>query len=142
MATETKSRHGCLTAWLVVGIGFGVLSLLSPLIGFAREHSAAFIEFYAEHPTILKPTSNMSTLSTIQSLLTFFLISPFEIAILKWRKWGFWGYCAGVIILNIISIIVKRESIWLYIINPIISISILFALLHIGKDNKAWPQLD
>jgi hypothetical protein len=64
----------------------------------------------------------------------------FAIAIFKFKKWGFYVFCASAAIVFVINL-----SAGISLINALIGlfgIVVLFAVLNIGKENKAWPQLE
>jgi len=62
------------------------------------------------------------------------------IALFKWKKWGFWGFCASAVaalIINISTGVGIAPS-----LVGLIGVAILFGVLHIGKENKGWPQME
>ena len=62
------------------------------------------------------------------------------IMLFKWKKWAFWGFCASavvVIAVNLSAGIGIAAS-----LGGLIGVAILYGVLHIGGDNKGWPQLD
>ena len=73
------------------------------------------------------------------------LLLVFEIicilALFAWKKWGFWGFCAVNVIGLIVDIGLGIDMVWPSI-AVLVSIAILFGVLHIGQDDKGWPQLD
>jgi hypothetical protein len=62
------------------------------------------------------------------------------IQLLRWKKWGFWGYCVSTVVAVAISLSLGLGISSL--IGGILGIAILFGVLHIGRENKGWPQLD
>jgi len=111
-----KQRHGCLTAYLIFAIIVNSAVALWYLFGGLVEYS----------------------IGAILITLTIFNIVC-VIALLKWKKWGFWG----VVGLTIVGLFLN-----LYIglgpesFSGLIGIGVLYWVLHIGKENKGWPQLD
>jgi len=73
------------------------------------------------------------------------LLLVFEIicilALFAWKKWGFWGFCAINLIGLIVDIGLGINMVWPSI-AVLLSIAILFGVLHIGQDDKGWTQLD
>ena len=121
----SKSRHGCLTALLVVMIIASSLSALMYLFG-----SEIIRRTY--------PDAAGWTFTLLIILSLFNIVCA--IALLQWKKWGFWGFCASSIVALFINI-----SIGLgigYVLSGLIGVVLLYAVLHIGKENKGWPQLD
>jgi hypothetical protein len=62
------------------------------------------------------------------------------IALLSWKKWGFWGLLASSIVTFILNISIgvgPGSS-----ILGLVGIAALYGVLHIGDKNKGWPQLD
>lgn len=61
------------------------------------------------------------------------------VALLQWKKWGFWGSCAS----GVASLVV---NLWLGVgmgvAGAVIGVLLLYGVLHIGKENKGWPQLE
>ena len=122
---DQKQRHGCLTAFLIVMIIANSFSTLVYLIG-----GAVVRQTLPQAPDWFLPAMVV--------LGIFNLICV--VALFKWKKWGFWGFCASsmlALIVNTVSGINVGQS-----LLGLLGIAILFGVLHIGKDNKGWPQLD
>jgi hypothetical protein len=61
-----------------------------------------------------------------------------------WKKWGFWGYCATSVSALAINLVYFSSGTLTMIINitgGLLAVLILFGVLHIGRENKGWPQL-
>lgn len=121
-----SSRHGCLTAWLVLMIVANSIGAIQYLF---------FSEWLIKN--LHKEIS--------QSVLVIYAISGlanvvFSISILKWKKWGFWGF----ILTSILGLFLNL-NIGLSIVQSIFGLVgavILFGLLHLKKDGKeAWKNL-
>ena len=60
------------------------------------------------------------------------------VALFRWKKWGFFGILA-------VSCLSFSWALYEYgflsACNSLIKVALLFALLHVGKDNKAWLRL-
>jgi hypothetical protein len=60
------------------------------------------------------------------------------VALLRWRRWGFWLF-----VLSAIGGVAVNLSIGLPqgIFGAVFGIAILYGVLHIGGERKAWPRL-
>jgi len=128
-----KKRHGCLTAYLILIFTLNLIGAFSQLITF----------FFAE--PIMYPDSEALTASIVPRWLWLVLgigsiiklVST--VAILNWKKWGFWLFTISVVIRLIFNFYTG-----LYIANGIfwlVGIAILYGALNVGKKN-GWRQLD
>lgn len=138
--SEHKQRHGCLTAFLIFMIGVNSLGVLRDLFMNSQAMS-----------NIQQPTW-ASTLGIVCSVFNVIC----AIALFRWKKWGFWGLLASCIVgvfLTVSTGLRSAESLGVGIgvsfgtlifvsLVPIGGIAILYYVLHIGKENKGWPQLD
>ena len=124
---ETKKRHGCLTAWLillVLGNGFSTVSFLFYGDAISENLETALSENNLWIPAVL------SVLNLIFALMLF-----------TWKKWAFWG-------LLLTSFIAFGLNIYLGLglLNSavgLLGIVLLYVLLqrkHQGK--SAWEQLN
>jgi hypothetical protein len=122
---ENKERHGCLTAWLVFLIIANAASALLYLVA-----SDAIRQTLPIAPGWVFPL--------LAVVGIFNLVCA--IALLRWKKWGFYGFVVSSIVALVINL-----SIGLGIVQSLaglLGLAILYGLLHLGKENKAWPQLD
>ena len=122
--SEQKQRHGCLTTVLVLMIVTNSATALMYLLG-----RSAFKQSLGMPSWVL----------VVMGVLASFNLAC-AIALFKWKKWGFWGFIASCIValfVNISAGIVLGQS----LLGPI-GIALLYGVLHIGKENKGWPQLD
>ena len=62
------------------------------------------------------------------------------IALLRWKKWGFWGICATWLTAMIIGIGLGANAI-VSVVICLSALAILYGVLHLGDESKAWPQL-
>ena len=123
--SNQKQRHGCLTAFLIVMIIANALVAVVNLAG-----GSAIRQTMPHAPDWFLPLMVAAGIFNVVC----------AIALFKWKKWGFWGFCASSIvalILNISSGIGIPQSLF-----GLLGLAILFGVLHIGKENKGWPQLD
>jgi MFS superfamily sulfate permease-like transporter len=73
-------------------------------------------------------------------LIVFSLLNlVYAIALFQWKKWGFWGFCASSV-----AALVVNLSLGIGIgsvLSGLVGVIVLYGVLHIGKENKGWPQL-
>lgn len=122
---DAKSRHGCLTTWLVVMIII---------------NSGTAIMYHLGSEAIrrtLQVTPGWG--STV-----YFVISLFNlvcaIALFQWKKWGFWGFCASSVFALIVNLSVGIEIGEALV--GLVGVLLLYGALQIGNENKGWPQLE
>jgi hypothetical protein len=123
MADET-SRHGCLTAFLVVGIAANTIVILMYTLG-----SAAMQAIQPNLPNWALPVLVGLGICNI----AFFL------AVFRWRRWGFYGFIATSVIAVIVNL-----SIGLSVVSSLLGLSgaaILYWVLQMGGQNNGWRQL-
>ena len=64
----------------------------------------------------------------------------FAIALLRWKKWGFWGFVATAMVLFFVNLSLG------FALGPalvgLLGVAILYGVLHIGKERQGWSQLD
>jgi len=122
---SAKHRHGCLTAWLIVMLVANSATTVFYLVGTESIRRA--------FPTAPAWTFPIMALAGIFNLVC-------AIALFKWKKWGFWGFCASSVIALIVNL-----SIGVGVgptIGGLLGVVLLYGVLHIGKENKGWSQLD
>ena len=122
---EQKKRHGCLTAVLVLTIVANSATALMYLFG-----GSAIKQNLPGMP---------SWALVVMGIFAIFNLVC-SIALFKWKKWGFWGW----IVSSVVALFVNL-SVGLGIGQSLFGlggIALLYGVLHIGKENKGWPQLD
>ena len=122
---EQKQRHGCLTAVLVLMI-------------IANSATAFMYLFGGSTIKQNLPGIPSWALVVLGIFAVFNLVCA--IALFRWKKWGFWGFIASSIVALFVNL-----SIGLGISQSLlglVGIALIFGVLHIGKENKGWPQLD
>jgi hypothetical protein len=122
---NAKNRHGCLTAWLVLMIIANSATALMYLFG-----SGAIRQSLPNMPGWAFPVLIVMSL--------FNLVCA--IALFQWKKWGFWGFCGSSVVALVVNLSVGPG------IGPalggVVGVLLLYGVLHIGKENKGWPQLE
>ena len=120
-----KQRHGCLTASLVLMIIANSATALIYLFGSSAIKQAL-------------PGMSSWALVVMEIFSTFNLICA--IALFKWKKWGFWGFTVSGVVAFFVNLSVGIGI--GHALIGIVGIALLYGVLHIGKENKGWPQLD
>jgi hypothetical protein len=124
---ETKQRHGCVTAWLVLMIILNSLTALLYLFG----------------GDIISKNLQAGISNTMLILLAILGIMNvvFSVILFLWKKWGFWGF-----IITSIGAFVINLSIGLGVGQSILGlfgIAVLYGVLQIKKENiSAWTNLE
>lgn len=123
-ATDPK-MHGCVTAWLIMMIVVNSLVALIYLIG------GDFID---------------NALGGIEDnyLIVLGLVGLFNVVcaayLLKWKKWGFYGFIGSSVVTIIVNLQIGLEPV--QSISGLIGVAVLYAILQIKKDGiTAWSQM-
>jgi hypothetical protein len=124
-ALQEKKRHGCLTAYLVLAI---ILNSATALLYLFRagavKRSSPNIPDWAFPVLIVLVLFNLAC----------------AIALLRWKKWGFWGLVASAAVTLGVNLTIGLGL--SSAVVGVLGVFLLYGVLHIGKDNKGWPQLD
>lgn len=127
MTSNSKQRHGCVTAWLILMIIGN--SLTAILYLFAGDLIAQNF-----------PGGISKSMLILLAILGVGNVI-FSILLFKWMKIGFWGFLA-----TSIAVVVINLSIGLGILQSLfglIGIAVLYGLLQMKKDNvSAWTNLE
>jgi hypothetical protein len=122
---EGKTRHGCLTAWLVLMIiGNSATALLYLLNGDAIRRALPNIPGWVLPVLIVFAVFNIIC----------------TISLLKWKKWGFWGFCVSSLVALIINLSIDIGIAQSLI--GLVGVVVLYGVLQIGNDQKGWTQLE
>ena len=122
---EGKKRHGCLTAWLILMLVANSATALMYLLG---------------RDAIQRQLPNMPGWAFPVLIVMALFNLACAIALFRWKKWGFWGFCASSVIalaVNLSAGLGIGQS-----LGGLIGVAIFYGVLQIGKENKGWPQLD
>jgi hypothetical protein len=125
MTDKIRKRHPILSIWLTLIIVYSVTFTILYLAGAGDVNSVGSSAVWA-----------------IPVLMVLLILQAIcAIALFAWKKWGFWGYS----VVNLIGLIVD-VLIGVNLIGPIITVLVgvagLYGVLHIGLENKGWPQLN
>jgi hypothetical protein len=125
MPQAEPKMHGCVTAWLIMMIVVNSIVALVYLIG------GDFIE---------------NALGGIEDsfLIILGLVGLFNVLcaayLLKWKKWGFYGFIGSSVVTIIINLQIGLEPV--QAISGLIGVAILYAILQIKRDGiTAWSQM-
>jgi hypothetical protein len=123
MQPAPKQRHGCLTALLILMILANSYLTLSYTVNLIGSMNGASSLTWALVPLVF-----IALFSVICAILVF-----------RWKKFGFWGYSILGVLVMVINLAMGAGAIsFISLISP----AVLFGVLHIGKENKGWPQLE
>ena len=120
----TPKRHGCLTTWLVIAIiaNAGTVIFTPLSVGKLRE---------AGHQ-ISTPIVAVIIACGVANLAC-------AIALLRWRKWGFFGFVLSSFVALLVNIAMGTDLV--QSVAALFGIGILYGVLNMGGENKAWPHL-
>ena len=117
-------RHGCLTTYLVFVIVVNSALCLVYLLGidWLRRNgpNAPDWAFWG-----LAACGLVNVISAV--------------ALLRWRRWGFWSFIAAALAAVAINFSIGLGPQGIF--GAVFGIAILYGVLHIGKERKAWPRL-
>ena len=120
-----KHRHGCLTAYLVLMI---------------IANSATALIYLVASEAIRRNVPNMPEWALLVLIAGSIFNLVCAIALLRWKKWGFWGFVVSTVVIFVVNI-----SIGVGVGSTLVGllgVAILYGVLHIGKETKGWSQLD
>jgi len=120
-----KKRHGCLTAYLILMI---VVGILGAAIYFLAGNGVA--QGNPEIPARLRP---------VFGIINLFMAGS-AVALWKWKKWGFWAFVSIGILGGLLNSYLSRSIVPMIFVP--IGVLIMYGILHIGKENQGWKQLD
>ncbi len=125
MTDEIKQRHGCLTAWLVLMIVANSLTALMYLLkGDAIRQQI--------------PNAPGWLFFVLGLLCVVNLICA--VALFQWKKWGFFGFVGTSAIAFVLNLAAGLSVIQALL--GLVGLAILYGVLQIGKEKKAWPKLE
>jgi hypothetical protein len=122
---QTKQRHGCLTAWLVLVIIANSLTAVGYL--FARD--ALAVGAPGAPPWAFALLAVAAAANVV-----------FAVAIFRWKRWGFYGL-VGTSILALVANVAAGVNVAQALIG-LVGPAVLFGVLQIGNERKGWNQLE
>ncbi|CAN5606095.1 hypothetical protein BH18VER1_BH18VER1_06780 [soil metagenome] len=120
----TSPRHGCLATYLV----------------FVIIVNAAVCFLYLFGSELMRGRGSRMPAWAFWALALCGVINVVSaIALLRWRRWGFWAFVASAIagVAVNVSIGLGPQG----AVGAGVGVVILYGVLHIGKEKKAWPRL-
>jgi hypothetical protein len=130
--TQCKKRHGFITFWLWLMI---ICGAITGIYYFAKAETIAFQLVYR--------TGKGFDMCLIYLIGGLALINAlFAVALLQWKKWGFWTICISAVIALIINTAIGLNPV-MSIVGGMSGILILWVILQIKKDGiKCWNNLE
>lgn len=123
--TDGKHRHGCLTAFLIVGIILNIATALFYLLGSDL--------VTANQPNL--PRWALPALAIIGLCNVAFFIALFF-----WKKWAFYAFIGSAIFTFIVNLAIGQNAVTA--ILGLCGVAVLYGVLQIGGPNKGWTQLE
>lgn len=120
-----KSRHACLSVYLI----FLIIAFVLGSVFFF------FVGSVVARGRFIMPTPLRLIFGTMNLLMAGCTIS-----IWNWKLQGFQGFVAIGVIGGLLNAYVSHSFFPLIFVPA--GILILYAVLHIGKENQGWKQLD
>ena len=122
LGADAKRRHGCLTAWLVLMAAGNTLTALvyADLTVVGLPQVPAFREAWTAPVLGALGVANV----------------VFAIALLRWKRWGFYGFAATTVAAFCVNITIGLNP--LLAATVLIAPALLYALLMVGGDQSAW----
>ena len=122
-----RTRHGCLEAFLLLTVLGNAWVALLYFSGKAVSGEALPEDVGGGVRAILVAGSlfNMAC----------------AVALHNWRKWGFWGFCCSGAVATAVNTYLDPRLGFVSGISALLAVLSLYGLLNLGKEKKAWPQL-
>lgn len=114
-----------MTAWLILMIIANSLTALTYLFG-----SGAIQQQFPNAPGWAFPV--LAVLGIVNLVCA--------IALFAWKKWGLYVFVATSVVAFVVNLTVGLNII--QALSGLVGIAVLYGVLHIGKENKGWPQLE
>jgi len=129
-----KERHGFVTFWLWFMI---IAGIVGAIMNFINADTTA-TNLYFLTGKLINPA-----IIYVLGLLGLFNVG-FSIALLNWKKWGFWAFCVSAVVALIINISIGLASIMpVMVVGGAVSLLILWAILQLKKDGvSCWSNLE
>ena len=127
MSDGEKKRHGCLTAFLVVGLIGNALAALGNIAG----GDAIRETLPADAPSWGLPLLALAGVFNIVCI----------VALWKWKKWGFLGFVASSVVALMVNLMMGMGLV--ASVMGLFGIAVLYGVLQIGDEKtKGWNQLE
>ena len=117
-------RHGCLTTYLIFVIIVNSCVALVYLFGTEWLHR----------------NGQNAPQWALLLLAAFGIVNVISaVALLRWKRWGFWLFVISAIGALGINFLIGLGPQGIF--GAVLGIAVLYAVLHIGGERKAWPRL-
>ena len=134
-----KQRHGCLTAWLILMIIFGVLGAIG---AFAGNFLQDFI--MQNNPDAAAQMGEIPQTNPFLAAILSLMSVVVAVFLFQWKKWAFWlylGVAALSFIVNAVSLGVGMALMGL--VGGAIGVGILYGVLQIKQGGlSGWQNLE
>ena len=121
--SRETGRHGCLTTYLV----------------FVIIVNSAMALMYVSGSEWLRRNGATTPDWAFWALATAGVVNVISaVALLRWKRWGFWLFVASAVAGLTVNLLIGLPQ---GIFGAVVGIAVLYAVLHIGKERKAWPRL-
>ena len=117
-----KSRHGCATAYLVFMIIANALASITDLLLGVSQRLPAL------------PGYRFFILALFRCLIVVFAV-----ALLRWNRWGFYGFMASALLIAVINVLSINLGGALF---GLLGVAVLYGVLQIGGERNTWSQLE
>ena len=124
--TATKERHGCVTAYLVFML---VANAITCLV------------YVFMSDTILRNLPQAEDWMIPVLIVGSLLNVVFGVALLRWKKWGFYGFAALGLLIFVLNVMAGLGG---QSLAGLVGIGILYVVLQVAKEGrpKAWELMD
>jgi hypothetical protein len=120
-----QDLHGCLIAWLILMIiGNAGIALIYLFL------SDGIVAQVPDLPVWALPVLGVMAVFNLACTIALFFLK-------KWAFWGLVGSSVVVLVINLTAGLGLGRS-----LLGLVTVAVLFAVLHIGEHRKAWPQLE
>lgn len=103
--------------------------------------SAAMTVHYLEQPPKLAAVQSAHPWLYLSLLLASSADFIFTIALIRWKKWGFYGICVLTVCIACMNLSLHAKA--LTVMEGILGPVLLYGALQLGPEGeKGWPQLE
>ncbi len=121
---EPIGRHGCLTAYLIFIIIVNSALAFTYLLGSGWiQGQGAPVPYWA-----FWALASLGLVNVVAA-----------VGLLRWKRWGFWLFVASALASVVINLSIGLGIQGL--LGSIFGILVLYAVLQLGQERKAWPRL-
>lgn len=123
--SESKQRHGCLTAFLILMI---------------IANSASALGYFLAGDVIQRSVPGIPAWSIpVLGILSLFNLAC-AVALFYWKRWGFYGFVVSSVTALVMNLYFGIDLV--RSLSGLLGLVILYGVLQIGGQNKGWSQLE